>query len=115
MRGRRQLVLAGQKAAGCGIWKLGMLSSYLPGREPDVFPEGTARKIPAGSNFSFQIHYSKATKKAETDVTSVGIIFAKEPPRQIAKRVDLSNYFFLIPPGNPNVEVTECHTFKQDM
>src|SRR5579863_8574364 len=96
-----------------GSW--GMLSSYLPGREPDVFPEGTARKIPAGSNLSFQIHYSKATKKPETDVTSVGIIFAKEPPIQLAKRVDLSNYFFLIPPGNPNVEVTECHTFKQDM
>ena len=105
----------GKKPRDADFGNWGMLSSYLPGREPDVFPEGTARKIPAGSNFSFQIHYSKATKKAEIDVTSVGIIFAKEPPRQIAKRVDLSNFFFLIPPGNPNVEVTECHTFKQDM
>jgi hypothetical protein len=96
-----------------GSW--GMLSSYLPGREPDVFPEGTARKIPAGSNFSFQIHYSKSSKKTEIDVTSVGIIFAKVPPKQIAKRVDLSNFFFRIPAGHPNVEVSECHTFKQDM
>ncbi len=96
-----------------GSW--GMLGSYLPGREPDVYPEGTARKIPAGSNLSFQIHYSKATKKEETDITSVGLIFAKAPPRQIAKRVDLSNYFFRIPAGDPNVEVSECHTFKQDL
>ncbi len=96
-----------------GSW--GMLSSYLPGRGPDVFPEGTARRIPAGSNLSFQIHYSKATKKPEVDVTSVGLIFAKEPPRQVAKRVDLSNYFFRIPAGDPNVEVSECHTFRQDM
>lgn len=96
-----------------GAW--GLISSYLPGREPDVYPEGTARKIPAGSNLSFQIHYSKATGKEETDVTSVGLIFSKEPPRQVAKRVDLSNYFFRIPAGAPSVEVTECHTFKQDM
>ena len=93
----------------------GLISSYLPGREPDVYPEGTARRIPAGSNLVFQIHYSKATKKPETDVTSVGLIFAKHPPRQVAKRVDLSNYFFRIPAGDPNVEVSECHTFKQDM
>ncbi len=96
-----------------GAW--GLISSYLPGRAPDVYPEGTARKIPAGAVLGFQIHYSKATKKPETDTTSVGLIFAKEPPRQVAKRVDLSNYFFRIPAGAPDVEVTECHTFKQDM
>jgi len=96
-----------------GSW--GMLSSYLPGREPDVFPEGTARRIPAGAELSFQIHYSKTTKKPETDITSVGLILRKEPPRQIAKRVDLSNLMFRIPAGDPNVEVTECHTFKQDL
>ena len=49
------------------------------------------------------------------DVTSVGLIFAPGPPRQVAKRVDLSNYFFRIPAGDGNVEVTECHTFKQDL
>jgi len=96
-----------------GSW--GLISSYLPGREPDVYPAGTARKIPAGANLTFQIHYSKATKKPETDVTSVGLIFAKEPPKQVARRVDLSNYFFRIPAGAPNVEVTECHTFQRDM
>jgi len=93
----------------------GLISSYLPGREPDVYPEGTARKIPAGSNFMFQVHYSKATKKPESDATAVGLIFAKEPPRQVARRVDLSNFFFRIPAGDPNVGVSECHTFKKDM
>ena len=96
-----------------GSW--GLISSYLPGRGPDIYPAGTARKIPAGSTLGFQIHYSKATRRPETDVTSVGLIFAKEPPKQVAKRVDLSNYFFRIPAGDPNVAVSECHTFKQDM
>ncbi len=105
----------GKKPRDAEFGNWGMLSSYLPGREPDIFPAGTARKIPAGANLSFQIHYSKAAKKPATDITSVGLIFAKEPPPQIAKRVDLSNYLFRIPPGDPNVEVSECHTFKQDM
>ena len=96
-----------------GNW--GMISSYLPGREPDRFPAGTARKIPAGSNLTFQIHYSRSTGKPETDITSVGLILAKQPPAQIAKRVDLSNFLFRIPAGDPNVEVSECHTFKQDL
>jgi hypothetical protein len=92
-----------------------LISSYLPGREADVYPEGTARRIPAGAQLNFQIHYSHATGKPETDVTSIGLIFAKEPLRQIARRIDLSNHMFRIPAGDSNHEVTECHTFDQDM
>jgi hypothetical protein len=71
--------------------------------------------VKAGSKLNFQIHYSKATGKPETDITSVGLIFAKEPPKQVARRIDLSNHMFLIPAGDPNHEVTECHTFQKDM
>jgi hypothetical protein len=92
-----------------------LISSYLPGREADVYPEGTARKIPAGSNLNFQIHYSRTTGKPELDATSVGLIFAKEPPRQVSRRIDLSNQMFLIPAGDSDHEVTECHTFSKDV
>lgn len=92
-----------------------LISSYLPGRAPDVYPEGTARLIPAGSKLNFQIHYSRATGKTEFDETSVGLIFAKEPPKTIARRIDLSNHMFMIPANDPNHEVTECHTFQKDM
>jgi hypothetical protein len=92
-----------------------LISSFLPGREADVYPPGTARLVKAGSKINFQIHYSKATGKPETDITSVGLIFAKEPPKQVARRIDLSNQMFLIPAGDPNHEVTECHTFQKDL
>jgi mono/diheme cytochrome c family protein len=92
-----------------------LISSYLPGRAPDVYPEGTARLIKAGSKLNFQIHYSRATGKTEYDDTSVGLIFAKEPPKTIARRIDLSNHMFLIPANDPNHEVTECHTFQKDL
>jgi hypothetical protein len=71
--------------------------------------------VKAGSKLNFQIHYSRATGKPETDITSVGLVFAKEPPKQVARRIDLSNHMFLIPAGDPNHEVTECHTFGKDM
>jgi hypothetical protein len=104
-------LLPGRKQSELGT----LLSSYLPGRAPDVYPEGTARRIPAGSSLSFQIHYSRTTGKTETDVTSVGLIFAKQPPRQIARRIDLSNQMFRIPAGDANHQVSECHTFQKDM
>jgi hypothetical protein len=92
-----------------------LIASYLPGREPDVFPPGTARRIPAGAKLRFDIHYSRTTHKKETDVTSVGLYFAKQPPRQVARRIDPSNYMFLVPAGAADHEVTECHTFQKDM
>ena len=92
-----------------------LISSYLPGREPDVYPSGTARKIPAGATLNFQIHYSRTTGKTEVDATSVGLIFAKEPPTQISRRIDLSNHMFLVPAGDPDHPVSECHTFNKDI
>lgn len=92
-----------------------LISSYLPGREPDVYPSGTARMIPAHATLDFQIHYSRTTGKTETDRTSVGLIFAKEPPKRVSRRIDLSNQMFMIPAGDPDHEVTECHTFTKNV
>ena len=92
-----------------------LISSYLPGREADVYPDGTARLVKPGSKLNFQIHYSRTTGKTETDITSVGLVFAKAPPSQIARRIDLSNQMFLIPPGDLDRQVTECHTFDKDI
>jgi hypothetical protein len=92
-----------------------LISSYLPGRGPDVYPAGTARKIPAGAVLSFQIHYSRTTGKTETDETSVGLLFSKEPPQRVSRRIDLSNQMFMIPAGDPDHAVSECHTFDKDV
>jgi cytochrome c553 len=92
-----------------------LIASYLPGREADVYPPGTARLLKAGSKLNFQIHYSHATGKTEFDETSVGFIFAKEPPKTVARRIDLSNQMFRIPAGAAEQEVTECHTFDKDL
>lgn len=92
-----------------------LLSSYLPGRDAEIFPEGTARKIPAGATLNFKIHYSRTTGKTETDTSSVGFIFAKKPPERILYYTYLSNQMFRIPPGDPDHRVTDCHTFDRDI
>lgn len=104
-------LLPGSKIANLG----NLMCSYLPGRDAELFPPGTARKIPKGAILNFQIHYSRATHKDETDVTSVGFVFAKEPPRQVLHMTSITSQMFLIPPGAPNHEVTECHTFDHDI
>lgn len=92
-----------------------LIGSYLPGRDPDVYPEGTARLIKAGSKLRFQMHYSRATGKDEVDITSVGLRFAKEPPKTVARRFDFGNHMFRIPAGASEHPVSECHTFQKDM
>jgi hypothetical protein len=104
-------LLPGRKSHDLG----NLLASYLPGREPDVYPPGTARLVKAGSSLNFQIHYSRTTGKAELDETSVGFIFAEQPPKKIARRIDLSNQLFRIPAEASEQEVSECHTFEKDV
>jgi len=91
-----------------------VLASFLPGRDADRWPEGYAKKIPAGSKLQFQIHYSRTTGQRETDRTRVGLILAKEPPRFEVKRRDIHNHYFLIPARDEYHEVTACYTIPED-
>ena len=92
----------------------GSLASFLPGRQPDVFPDGSAKWVPAGTKLEFSIHYAKTSLDAQRDRTSVGLYLAPQPPERVLHRMDLRNFFFLIPAGDPNHEVTRCDTFEQD-
>lgn len=94
---------------------LGVLASYLPGKVPDQWPAGYAKKIPAGAEIEFAIHYSAATGKEETDRTSVGLIFAKEPPKFEVRRRDIHNTFFKIPAGAAAHPVSACYTMEEDV
>lgn len=95
----------------------GYLGSFLPGREPETWPAGFARRIPAGSTLRFQIHYSSTTEKIELDRTHVGLIYADKPPeaQRVVRIAIASNYFFRIPPGTPNHLVTACYSFDEQV
>lgn len=91
-----------------------MLGSFVPGKDPEVWPAGIAKRIPAGARLKFTIHYSKTTKQEEKDATSVGLRFAKQAPERELRRIDLHNLAFLIPPNAAEHPVTACYTFPED-
>src|SRR5262249_37507694 len=53
------------------------VGGFAPGELPSVYPSGTAKLIPAGSDLVFQLHYTP-NGKMRTDRSRVGFIFAKE-------------------------------------
>jgi copper type II ascorbate-dependent monooxygenase-like protein len=94
------------------------LAGYAPGKGLDVFPAGTAVKLPAGSIIVFQMHYSSFRGKfdeAQKDNTRLGLHFAKTPPSRQLHTVGIQNHYFKIPAGNDNHEVTACYTFDSDI
>jgi hypothetical protein len=81
-----------------------ILAGYAPGVPPVKLEPGTARLVKAGSDVVFQLHYT-ANGKATQDQTKVGIIFAKEPPKERILTMAAANTKFKIPPGDPNYQV----------
>jgi hypothetical protein len=92
-----------------------ILSAYAPGRDADVWPAGTAKRVPAGSNIVFEMHYSKAQGAAGRDRTSLALVFAREPVERMVCTRNVRNILFEIPPGAENHEVTACWTFQRDV
>lgn len=81
-----------------------VLLVYAPGSTPDNWPAGMAKYLPAGSDLVFQMHYTTNGKPGQ-DATRIGMIFAKQPPRQRVLTLQLTNDHFVIPPGAPDFPV----------
>ncbi len=90
-----------------------MLLVYAPGSSPDQLPDGMAKFIPAGSDLVFQMHYT-ANGSSASDRTSVGVIFAKQPPKQRVLTLQLTNDHFSIPPGAKDYRVEVHGTMPND-
>lgn len=91
----------------------GHLCGYAPGDMPSVYPDGTAKKIPAGSDLIFQLHYTPNGRR-RTDRSKVGMIFAKKPVVHEAYTRGIAQQRFVIPPGKDNVPVRSSFTFPRD-
>jgi hypothetical protein len=90
-----------------------LLMVYTPGNSFDQWPPGVAKRIKAGSDLVLQMHYT-ANGKATGDRTRIGIIFAKQPPKQAVLSLQMSNDRFVIPPGDSNYRVQVSGTLPND-
>lgn len=92
----------------------GYWAAYVPGNASKMYPEGFARKLPAGARVSFQIHYTPSGK-ATQDQLRMGLFFAKEPPRFAVQTVSVTNHGLSIPPGDANHVETKSQVVPMDL
>ena len=90
-----------------------LLLVYAPGSSPDQWPDGMAKFVPAGSDLVFQMHYT-TNGTADADQTSIGLIFAKTPPRQRVITLQLNNHALIIPPGADDFRAQVQGTLPHD-
>jgi hypothetical protein len=90
-----------------------ILMVYTPGNGFDEWKPGVAKRIKAGSDIVLQMHYT-ASGQAIEDRTRVGIVFAKEPPKQAVLSLQMGNDRFVIPPGDSNYRVRVSGTLPND-
>jgi len=90
-----------------------MLLVYAPGSSPDQWPDGMAKFIPRGSDLVFQMHYTTNGHRAR-DRCSVGMVFAKQPPKQRVLTLQLTNDHFVIPPNDPDYRAEAHGTLPND-
>jgi hypothetical protein len=90
-----------------------VLGGTAPGDVAVGQQPGMAKRIPAGSQLVFQLHYTP-NGTAQKDRSSLGLTFAKEPPRLEVKTVPIFQAFFRIPAGAENHRVDSWFALERD-
>jgi thiol-disulfide isomerase/thioredoxin/mono/diheme cytochrome c family protein len=79
-------------------------AAYVPGSNATLYPDGYAKKLPAGARLTFQLHYTPNGTAVE-DRTRLGLKFGSGAPRYEVHVSAAKQHRFSIPAGAPNHEV----------
>jgi hypothetical protein len=90
------------------------LVGYAPGQPAEILRPGQAKLIKAGSDIVFEVHYTP-TGKATSDRAKLGLIFAKEIPKERVLTLSAVNGTFRIPPGDPNYRVDASYEVPREV
>ena len=88
-----------------------ILVGWAPGDMPAQYPEGIARRIPAGSKLRFELHYTP-NGQATVDRSSVGIRFAVTPPAREIHTNIMWQRELRIPAGKSWHEESSTYEFR---
>ncbi|MCB9683045.1 MAG: hypothetical protein H6733_16395 [Alphaproteobacteria bacterium] len=98
-----------------GTWDADTLAGWAPGQNPEVYPEGIARRIEKGSTLVLQIHYNTLgrTEAPKPDRTGVQLwlLPAGETPTQQLVSYPLADTRLNIPAGDGKAVETEDFSF----
>ena len=90
-----------------------LLVAEAPGDLATIFAPGYAKKVPKGAMLAFQMHYTPNGTE-QTDKSCVGMVFAKDPPKQEIKTRAIAQQLLAIPAEADNHKVFSSSTFKKD-
>jgi peroxiredoxin len=90
------------------------IGAWTPGMTPRFAPDGVGRMIPRGSDVVLQVHYH-ATGKPESDRSSVGFFFAKNPISKTMAGFTLCTAQIDIPAGVTRHKIIVSTRMKADV
>jgi len=89
------------------------LMTFVPGNEKYIYPSDTALKVPAGSSFFTQMHYTPSGK-ATKDKTRIGLYFRDDAPEHILRHYAIIDPTISIPVMDGNHEEAAYFRFERD-
>lgn len=112
--GTAQAAQTPQPAQGGAARRGPLFAGTAPGTDATILAPGTGMLLRAGSVVTFQIHYTSNGTEAE-DRSSIGFIFATQPPTTELKVTAMINPRFVIPPGAEDHAVPSGFEIVEDM
>lgn len=98
----------GEEGIG-GYW-----AAYVPGNSGQMYPEGFARRLPAGATIRFQIHYTPNGTATE-DQVKLGLYFADKDPKYVVSTIPLAKVNIKIPAQDGNHTETLTRPVQSDI
>ncbi len=96
------------------ITGFGFLVGFAPGTRPMVLEPGYAKKIPAGSLLTFQMHYTPVGSP-QKDRSGIGLVFtSRDEVTHLLSTSNAANRDLVIPAGADNHQVVARKTFPRD-
>jgi mono/diheme cytochrome c family protein len=89
------------------------IGGITPNKPGLVFEPGVARLLRGNSDIVMQIHYTTNGTEAK-DRTTIGVIYAKQPPTKMVAGGMAINPRFVIPAGDGNAEVRATTPLNRD-
>lgn len=82
-----------------------LIAAWVPGANPEQFPEGMAMRIPAGSRLVMQVHYntSQSTGTPPPDATQIALWTTDEQPERLILVVPFYDFRLDISAGQSRV------------
>lgn len=90
-----------------------LLANWMPGQKQVALDDGVAQLLPAGSRIAVKIHY-RGSGEVVNDVSTVGLYFAKTPPRKPLQEIAITNADAMIPVAAEHYPLKVSFTTQND-